>query len=224
VYLSVYLILKRAYSFPRKRNEKSYFISLQVLAAPEKHPHQELRPLQTFQVNSHAQSHTTRPSPASCLSSPPPRRSARPPSAAALSRPGQSLRSCPLQAAAPPCTWRSRAGAASRPAHSGASRSAAARSVAAAASRNPRRPPWTRSRLSGKESRWGSRCRRSPCRSCRTRRRRTSGKDLSGSPLASSCSTCGRSASSSVYVLLSPSVVLVFVPLMQYYSCPSVEL
>ncbi|GJM96369.1 hypothetical protein PR202_ga13196 [Eleusine coracana subsp. coracana] len=52
----------------------------------------------------------------SCLSSPPPRRSARPPSAAALSRP---KRSCPSQVAGAPCTWRSRAGAASRPAHSG---------------------------------------------------------------------------------------------------------
>lgn len=153
----------------------------------------------------------------SCLSSPRPRRSAARPSAAAPlplpppRRPGSTSR---WWAAGPRCTWRARAEAASRPARSGAWRSAARISAGeAVASRRPRRPTWTRTPppgkgWTGKGSRWGSRCRRRRCPSCRTRRSPTSGRGPSGTPSASSCSTCGRSASSSAWAPPPPPPLL----------------
>jgi hypothetical protein len=185
---------------PTLRPKKSYLISPRppVLHVDLSRHHrlQLPGPLHLLHVTAHPTITVPRCPAASAawLSSPPPRRSALQPSAAASPRFLSSL-----QAVAPPCTWPSRAAAGSRPARSGASRSAEARSAAAGS----RRPTWTRTRRrrgrrrSGKGSRWGSRCRRSPCRSCRTRRSPTSGRGLSGRPSASSCSTCGRSASSS---------------------------
>jgi hypothetical protein len=88
-------------------------------------------PRSRLSVNSHAQSHTARRSPASHVSPHLPdavRHGHRPPSRC-LSRESP----CVPAPCRPPCTWRWRAGAASRPAHSGASSSAAARSVTAPA-------------------------------------------------------------------------------------------